>query len=360
MSSTLRLSIIMVLLLATAALGLMAYNMNLPKPVAQLTENTPAPAPLTVGYFVAARPLPGGTLARDEDFAVRSAPSDSVPTGAIRDTPDAKIGLRGSMIRKFLDAGSPVTIQDVLRPRDRGFLASVLAPGMRAISIKVDAESGVSGLIWPGDYVDVVLTQVIEQPDKAEHSNSAQNSGAANAPAVRALSETILHNVPIIAIDQEIVQGGPANNVTAGKVVQTVSLQLAPEQVKKITVAKRLGTLSLAVRAAVTPHDTADIGPMSAVRAAVTPHDTADIGPMSSCDVSSEIARQNAIARQRTTVVVYAGDKSKEYSVKKHDSGDTSAIVNCDGSPVAARQGATVAGYAGDKGQEYSVRSEKR
>ena len=58
MSSTLRLSIIMVLLLATAALGLIAYNMNLPKPVVQVTENTPAPAPLTVGYFVAARPLP--------------------------------------------------------------------------------------------------------------------------------------------------------------------------------------------------------------------------------------------------------------------------------------------------------------
>src|SRR5438034_376058 len=163
MSSTLRLSIIMVLVLATAALGLIAYNMNLPKAVVQVTENTPAPP--TTGYFVAARPLPRGTLAREEDFAVRSVPSDSVPTGAILDTPDARIGLRGSLVRKFLDAGSLVTSQDVLRPRDRGFLANVLAPDSRAISIKVDAESGVSGLIWPGDYVDVVLTQVIDKAD---------------------------------------------------------------------------------------------------------------------------------------------------------------------------------------------------
>ena len=192
MSSTLRLSIIMVLLLATAALGLIAYsNMN-PKPVVQVTENTPAPAPLTVGYFVAARPLPRGTLAREEDFAVRSVPSDSVPTGAILDTPDARIGLRGSLVRKFLDTGSPVTSQDILRPRDRGFLASVLAPDSRAISIKVDAESGVSGLIRPGDYVDVVLTQVIDKADLAHGT----------------LSETVLHNVRILAIDQEIVQGG--------------------------------------------------------------------------------------------------------------------------------------------------------
>ena len=106
-------------------------------------------------------------MAREEDFAVRSVPSDSVPTGAILDTPDARIGLRGSLVRKFLDTGSPVTSQDVLRPRDRGFLASVLAPDSRAISIKVDAESGVSGLIWPGDYVDVVLTQVIDKADLA-------------------------------------------------------------------------------------------------------------------------------------------------------------------------------------------------
>src|SRR6478609_939501 len=100
MSSTLRLSIIMVLLLATAALGLIAYSMNLPKPVVQVTENTPAPAPRAVGYLVAARPLSAGTLARDEDF--RSEPLNSVPSGAFRDTPDDRIRLRGSLVRKNL------------------------------------------------------------------------------------------------------------------------------------------------------------------------------------------------------------------------------------------------------------------
>ena len=129
-------------------------------------------------------------------------PSDSVPTGAILETPDAKAGLRGSLVRKFLDTDSPVTLQDLLRPRDQGFLASVLAPNSRAISIKVDAESGVSGLIRPGDYVDVVLTQVVEKTDVAR----------------RAVSETVLRNIRIIAIDQEMEQGGPTINATAGKV----------------------------------------------------------------------------------------------------------------------------------------------
>jgi pilus assembly protein CpaB len=278
MSSTLRLSIIMVLLLATAALGLIAYTMSLPNPVVQVTENTPAPAPL-VGYFVAARPLPRGTLAREEDFAVRSVPSDSVPAGAILDTPDARIGLRGSLVRKFLDAGSPVTSQDVLRPRDRGFLASVLAPDSRAIAIKVDAESGVSGLIWPGDYVDVVLTQVVDKADldKADLAHRAH----------RTLSETVLHNVRILAI-----QDGPANKE------RTVSLELAPEQVKKVTVADQLGKLSLAVRSAVDQQDAGDVD---------------------------------------TTVVVYAGNKVKKYSVKKHDTGNTGTKFSADVSPTIAR-----------------------
>jgi pilus assembly protein CpaB len=336
MSSTLRLSIIMVLLLATAALGLIAYNMNLPKPVVQVTENTPAPPPaLTTGYFVAARPLQAGTLARDEDFEVRSVPSDSVPSGVIPATPDAKIKLRGSLVRKFLDAGSPVTSEDVLRPRDRGFLATVLAPGKRAISINVDASSGVSGLIWPGDYVDVVLTQV---GDKEEDL------------AYRTLSETVLHNVRIIAIDQEIAQGGAANNASGGKVSaapsgqanppsHTVSLELAPEEVKKIAVAQHLGKLSLAIRAADGASNDADGFPTTGARASNAADETT--GTMFSRDVSAEIARKSQlsaeIARQTATVKIYRGDKVTEYSVKKHVTGNTGTMFSAHVSPEIAR-----------------------
>jgi pilus assembly protein CpaB len=306
MSSTLRVSIIMVLLLATTALGLIAYSMNLPKAEAlQATEK--ASAPLT-RYLVAARPLKAGTLTRDDDF--RADPLDSVPTGAIRDTTDDRNRLLGSLVRKNIDTGSPITSENVLPRGDRGFLASVLEPGTRAISIKVDAESGVSGLIKPGDYVDVLLTQV------AAHADVAR----------RALSETLLQNVRIIAIDQEIVQGGGANNATAAKIAQTVSLQLAPEQVKKIAVAKNLGSLSLAMRSAVELRD------------------TADSRTISSCDVSPEIARQNAIAGQSAAVVVYGAGKVQEYTVRKQDS-----TVGCGILPKIARESETVLVHAADE-----------
>lgn len=314
MSSALRVSIIMVLLLAATALGLIAYNVNQPKdPVAEVAaavDKRPA-APATVGYFVTTRPLPKGTLARDEDFTVRQTAPDHLPAGAILETPDTKAGLPGALVRRFVDAGSAITLQDILRPRDRGFLASVLAPDSRAISLKVDEETGVSGLIRPGDNVDVVLTQVFEKAD----------------PVRRAVSETVLSNVRVIAIDQEIAQGGrPIGSAIAGKMAQTVSLELTPEQVKKVSVAKQLGTLSLVVRAAAEQWD------------------KADTGATSSCDVSPELARQSVVAGQSTTVAIYTGSEVKQYSVRKQDLGDN-ARAGCDGSSEV-RQVPTAVGYA--------------
>ena len=112
---------------------------------------------------------------------------------------------------------------------------------MRAVSIAVDAVTGVSGLIWPGDHVDVLLTQ---------HMNVA---GAPLAESV--FSETVLRNVRVIAIDQKIVQGATGNAATAAasagaQVYRTVTLEVSPPQAEKIAVAERLGALSLAMRPA--------------------------------------------------------------------------------------------------------------
>ena len=267
MSSTLRLSIIMVLLFASATLGFIAYNLTIPKPAVQalaavVAQDSPAqPAqPALSGYFVASHPLPAGTLAREEDFVVRSVAPNSVPSEAMLDTPDVRIGLRGSLVRTFIDTGGTVTSQNVLRPRERGFLASVLTPGTRAVSINVNAASGVSGLIWPGDYVDVVLTHS-GTPSVTAFKPSSDTS-APLPPSPPGVSETVLRNVRIIAIDQEIMQGVPANNATAGKETHTVSLQLAPEQVEKITVAEHLGKLSLAARAVEQQETVGAAGPM--------------------------------------------------------------------------------------------------
>jgi pilus assembly protein CpaB len=322
MSSTLRLSIIMVLLLASTALGLIAYNLNAPKSQLEVAAKDVV-TPVTVAYFVAARPLARGTLARNEDFATRFATPDTVPAGAILETADAKAGLPGSLVRNFMEAGSPITLQDILRPKDRGFLASVLAPDSRAISIKVDQESGVSGLIRPGDYVDVLLT-LFEKNDPARR-NMSEAILDKTEERILTKSEMILANVRVIAIDQEIAQGGRPASAVVGKQAQTVSLELTSEQVKTVIVAKQLGTLSLAVRAAAEQWD------------------RANTEETSSCEASAKLARQKALAGQSTMVAVRSRGSAKQYFVKRED---PDADAGCDVLRDAGRQAAD-AGRAG-------------
>lgn len=233
MSSTIRFSVIGVMLLTAVMLGL--FVMRLSHPVSLPTETaaiTPLPVAQTA-YLVAAHALPAGTLLRDDDF--KSLASAVVPAdGAIVDSPEARMGLRGSLIREFLDGGLPILADIVLRPRDRGFIASVLETGTRAVTISVDPVSGVAGLIWPGDHVDIILTQEIDKASLAHH----------------VLSETVLTNIRIIAIDQQMVQGAPSDSPTAGKTVHTVTVQVDPAQAEKIALADHLGKLTLSIRSA--------------------------------------------------------------------------------------------------------------
>jgi pilus assembly protein CpaB len=231
------------LMLTALGLGLVGYQITRsPKavPVAAVAESPPPP--LTVDVLAAAHSLPAGTLMKDEDFTKRSIPSTEVPKGAVIDTPEARADLRGALLRHYLDAGKVLLATDILHPRDRGFLAAVLAPGARAISVGVDAVTGNGGLIWPGDRVDVILTQQLDEKD---------------APiAKRYVAETVLTDVRVVAVDQSIAQGAVASGDNAtGRVAHTVTLEVTPDQASRAAVAERLGKLTLAIRAVDTMAD---------------------------------------------------------------------------------------------------------
>ena len=234
MSFSLRLTVIALMLITASALAMIAYRAVTPV-VVMAPSPASAPAPLQLSYRVAAHALPAGTLTRDEDFTVKPIAAASLPPGAITESPEARADLRGALVRNWIESGQPITAADVLRPRDRGFTASVLASGSRAIAIGVDPVTGVAGLIWPGDHVDVILTQTL---------------GDKTPIAQRVMSETVLTNVRVIAIDQEISQGAPAGAAVAGKLARTVTLQVDPDQAEKLAVAQNLGKLQLTIRPA--------------------------------------------------------------------------------------------------------------
>ena len=232
----LRLFLVGLLLLTALGLGLIGYQATRPTSVVTIAAPAPPP-PLTVDVLVAARTLPAGTLMKEEDFTQRPVPSGDVPQGALTNSPEIRVGLRGALLRRYLDAGNTLMAGDVLHPRDRGFLAAVLAPGARAISVGVDPVTGDGGLIWPGDRVDVILTQEMGEKD---------------APlARRVVGETVLSDVRVVAVDQSIAQGAVASGDNAtGRVARTVTLEVTPQQAEQAAVAERLGKVTLAIRAA--------------------------------------------------------------------------------------------------------------
>jgi pilus assembly protein CpaB len=227
-----RLVFVGLLLIASLALGMIAYNIaRPPSPIMQALAPGPTP---TLSYLVAAHPLPPGTLERDSDLTIKTVPRAELPPDVIVDTPAGRADLNGALIQHYVEPGAPVHMADVLRPRDRGFLAAVLAPGTRAVSLAIDPVSGVGGLIWPGDRVDVILTQDIP---------------AAGTTTRRVVGETVLSDVRIVAVDQNMVQGGSTTAGIAGKLASTVTVQASEDEAERLTVAGRLGRLSLAIRA---------------------------------------------------------------------------------------------------------------
>ncbi len=230
-----------VVFFALMALGLVGFGtvawISSHPPTAEAMISVPAPS-ATVAVLTAARVIHAGSLLRPEDLASKEASRTELGPDTTLDTPEARRQLTGAMVRRGFGAGELVRPADVMHPGDHGFLAAVLQPGMRALTVGVDAITGTAGLIWPGDRVDLILTQVM--PDNAA------------SPGHRVAAETVLTDVRVIAIDQQLVQG--ASPGSSEQPARTVTLEVNQDQAERVSVATRLGRLSLAVRSADIAH----------------------------------------------------------------------------------------------------------
>ena len=230
----LRFAVFGLLALGLCGFGTVAWlSTRPPPPPPEVLASIDAPAaPVHHIVLAAAAALRAGSLLKPEDLVPLDLPVP--PAGALEDTPAMRTGLVGAMLRRSLTAGDGLLAPDVMRPGDHGFLAAVLGPNMRAATVAVDAVSGSANLIWPGDLVDLILTQSLD---------------STLPPARRVAAETILAGVRVIAIDQLLVRGVAPSNEGAGS-GRTVTLEVSTSQAERIAVATRLGKLSLAVRSA--------------------------------------------------------------------------------------------------------------
>jgi pilus assembly protein CpaB len=195
-----------------------------------------APAvPLGPKVLVAKKALAVGTIVDPESFGYQPWPKELMQ-GAyyVEGQPDGDPRkLLGTVVRYQITAGQPVTRGALVGPQDRGFLAAALGPGMRAITVPVNVTTGVAGFVFPGDHVDVMLTQ--------------QVTGGGDGPALK-VTETILRNVRVLATDQRLTDKDK-DGKTEVRTFSNVTFEVTPRIAEKIAVAQSMGTLSLTLRA---------------------------------------------------------------------------------------------------------------
>jgi pilus assembly protein CpaB len=233
-----RVTFFLLMALGLIGFGTVAWISTRPPPQAAAAA---AAAPTKVTVLVAARAVRAGSLLKPEDLKAKELLQTDAGTDSNPDNPDIRRSLAGAMVRRSLSVGDVLRSADVMRPGDHGFLAAVLEPGKRAVTVGVDAITGSAGLIWPGDRVDLILTQTL--------------ADATRPMGRRVAAETVLSNVRVIAIDQQLVQG--AEQSDKANHGSTVTLEVAQPEAEQVSVAVRLGRLSLSVRSADAPVRTA-------------------------------------------------------------------------------------------------------
>jgi pilus assembly protein CpaB len=211
-------------LIVAGVTAFFARSMFIGAATPEMSAQQMAPPPQGPEVLVATRTLPVGTIIDPEALRYQVWPAGLVqPAYFIRGGQGGNPqDLMGTVVRTEISAGQPLTQGAIVRPGDRGFLAAALGPGMRAITVGVSATSGVAGFVFPGDRVDLVLTQEVP----------GEGGGASLK-----VSETVIRNIRVLATDQRINSRDEEGNQVASPIA-TVTLEATPRIAEKIMVAQ--------------------------------------------------------------------------------------------------------------------------
>ncbi len=189
--------------------------------------------------LVIARDVTSGAALQSDDLRYEKWPQTAITPRLIVRQPDSdpKTNYTGQVARRALSEGEPLSAAALFRTDASGVLAGMLAPGMRAVSIAITNSSAVSGFITPGDKVDIVLA--------ADFQNAAEHEKVgASSDVQRFAAETVLTDVKILAIDQQIARGKDGAAVPG----KNATVEVTPKQAELLTAVGLLGNLQLVLR----------------------------------------------------------------------------------------------------------------
>lgn len=207
----------------------------------------------TKKILVARANIAAGSFVRaDEHIGWEEWPQEKVQSPPYLTEENASVeAFNGAVARRTVFAGEPITQGTLVKSGEGGFMSAVLQPGKRAVSLAVNATTGNAGFIFPGDFVDLILTHAV----KSEAGESF-------------VSETFVENVRVLAVDQML--DNPENKALLAK---TVTLEVEPQQAEAINVAVEMGKISLSLRSLAT--DGEEIAAKETVDKVKTPEEKA-------------------------------------------------------------------------------------
>jgi pilus assembly protein CpaB len=235
----------------------------------------PPPPPIeTEDVLIANADLPLGKVVTPEDLVWTAWPKKLVGEQAIRRSaaPKMREDMIGALVRSPLMRGEPIRAEKIVKATGSGILAAMLPTGYRAMAINIDAQgsSSAGGFILPNDRVDVIRTTQSD-PSKGE---------------ARIVSETLLANVRVLAIGQNIQERNGERVVTGSN----ATLEVDPAQAELLASSQRTGQISLVLRS------------------------LTDVGPQPKT-VASSLSARGAPGSPMLTVGVMRAGKRQEYNV---------------------------------------------
>jgi pilus assembly protein CpaB len=221
-------------LVVAAITAFMARSLVLGSPTPTAAAIPVAAPQSTTEVMVATRALPVGTILDATAFKYVAWPKELIEGAYYIKGESEPAKLQGTVVRFAIPAGQPITQGALVKPGDRGFLAAALGPGMRAVTVPVTGQgANVSGFVFPGDRIDLVLTQIV--------------AGGGDGPPLKT-SETILRNLRVLATDQRTDKQTDDKGNSVVSTFSSVTVEATPKLAEKLAVAQTLGTLSLSLR----------------------------------------------------------------------------------------------------------------
>jgi pilus assembly protein CpaB len=263
------------------------------------TEQTVVEAAKGPNVLIAKRNLPIGKIIGDKDFSWLEWPSEAVHPGYITEGKLRENGKPikmgdyfGHVVRDSMVTGEPITVAKLVKQGDRGFMAAILKPGMRAITIPVTRITGVGGFIFPGDRVDILLSRT-----------ATDDNGI-----TRQVTETVFRNIRILGIDTRAsdAKGQPP------RIARTATIEVTPTLAEKVKVLQRLGGITLALRSIAREQD-----PVTGEMILEKNEEISEVKSLSWDAEVSSLVEPLEIGKQRMKVTVNRGTQRQVLEFKR-------------------------------------------